>query len=139
VDRARLTETIDHLLKMRVEKWATRPPRYSAGGDIELKYKNMDQAITAKLFNIGRGGAFVQASENFPALQSQVSFTVRFELEPNFSLSGVGVIRWVRTAKDQSEIPLGYGIEFLFVDEPGRSHLKLMLNKLGRHQFIPNK
>jgi DNA-binding response OmpR family regulator len=115
------------------EPWVLRPPRYENETEIKLKMDGFDSSIKAKLFNIGKGGAFVQATKNFPEVESTAHFKIDFA---DLTLTGIGAIRWVRKTSTP-QIPSGYGLEFLFLDEPGRTQLRKLLLKMPRTQFIP--
>lgn len=135
-DRQELKWAIAYLLEHSREKWVMRPPRYQTDQAMKVQFSNLESAIQAHIFNIGRGGAFIKMNEGFPSTGTQVNFSLKLgENEPE--LTGVGIVRWVRTTDQGEDSPAGIGLEFLFVDEPGRSRLRELLDRLGRPQYIP--
>ncbi|MGE4130834.1 MAG: response regulator [Bdellovibrionales bacterium] len=138
-NRKELLQAVRHFSSLDSDKWIHRPPRYRADLEVALEFGNVDAAIKTKLFNIGRGGAFIRMEEGLPAAGTQVTFSISFAEQVELQLTGVGIVRWVRNESGESkgEYPRGFGIEFLFVDEPGRSNLRSLLEHLDRRQFIP--
>jgi two-component system chemotaxis response regulator CheY len=134
MDMDLLLQNIEDLLQRVKEPWVLRPPRYESQENISIKLDGFDSAISAKIFNIGNGGAFVQApAQKLPLVESTVFFKIDFA---DLTLSGIGIIRWVRPVAT-AQTPSGFGLEFLFLDEPGRSQLRKVLTGLGRKSFIP--
>ena len=129
-------QMVDRYFENRANPWAHRPPRYPNTSEISIRSPGLKTGVSVRLVNIGRGGAYIRADGEIPALGSQVFFKIDFDSNPDVSLSGVGVVRWVREVPN-AEFPAGFGIEFLFLDEPCRSHFKAILDSLGTPQFIP--
>ena len=129
-------QLVDRYFEHRANPWSNRPPRYPVTSEISIRTPDLKSSLNSRVVNIGRGGAYIRSDGELPTLGTQVFFKMEFESNPGVSLSGVGVVRWVRE-QATADAPVGFGIEFLFLDEPGRSHFKGILESLGSAQFIP--
>jgi CheY-like chemotaxis protein len=92
------------------------------------------------IINIGRGGMFVSAQEDFPKAGATVEFSFEYKLEETSSMAkieGTGVIRWVRERGRSAHEPAGYGIEFVSLSEESRGDLFRILNSLATTAYIP--
>lgn len=134
--KKKILETLSQILVEPSNEFNFRPPRYEESREIELRFVGFEHAQRASLFNIGRGGAFVKFEGQLPKIDSQIFFKIQFVSDELALLSGVGVVRWVR-ANDTKGFSKGFGMEFIFLDEPGRSQFKKILNKIEPRQFIP--
>lgn len=138
-ERNYLKKCSEFLMKMAAEPWIKRPPRYPSTHKINIEVLPDQRHISTHMFNVGRGGAFVAATNDIPAEGSQVNFSFQFSESDPFIIRGVGQIRWIRNEPQQnSTVPSGYGIEFLFIEEPGRFRLKHFLDLQSGSQYIPS-
>jgi CheY-like chemotaxis protein len=119
-----------------IQNGNNRPTRHPAALDVELKFPPINEAITTKVFNLGQGGAFIQMPSPQPNVNTQLHFSFVFNAETNTTLSGIGLVRWVRSAQT-ADLPPGIGVEFIFIDEPGRSKWLGIIDDLARKSFIP--
>ncbi len=109
--------------------------------DVEVKLTTPEQPELKiqgqpRIFNLGRGGAFVAMDPPLAPEGAKLNFEIDLEGPEKIKLSGIGVVRWTRDLTVDG-LPTGVGLEFIFLDEPGRSQLPAVLNRLGRTAFIP--
>jgi two-component system, response regulator, stage 0 sporulation protein F len=105
---------------------APRPSRV-----VSRNFSTPQSQVGWKDFKLGRGGFFLGMSERL-----KVNETLRFEIGfqgDNFLLKCVGIVRWARNATP--ELPAGYGVEIVGLDDSSRLLLKttIMQNRFTAH------
>lgn len=117
--------------KIRDKRLEANDPKLKA----YVHHKNLDSASTAGILNLGRGGAFISATGQFPEVNDLVTFEFSFESQD--PIQGFGIVRWRRTKPIDSK-PTGYGIEFYAIDQTNWSRLQQLLESLkSKVPFIP--
>lgn len=138
--RKTLLNRVESLLKQNGRLWSDRGARYPTNAEIQLSLTEpVSEPLTtieSHVSNLGRGGAFVGMAPPFPKVDSQVRFTIDIHHPSSLTLSGVGVVRWVREVAEGA-LPPGFGMEFLQLDEPGQRGLADLLDQLGDPAYIP--
>lgn len=133
-ERKELFASVFHSVKDKNEQWRTySSKRINTNFPIELSFANSKAIAPGKVVNIGRGGAFVAMNSSFPQLHSQTKFRITFEQE---LLEGEGIVRWIRTEKNQDG-PAGCGIEFLYLNDRSRQQAIELIKKLKTKSYIP--
>jgi|JI10StandDraft_1071094.scaffolds.fasta_scaffold313242_3 CheY-like chemotaxis protein len=137
-NRKVLMDTVLRSALSKQEAWAKREDRANAEAKIEIQFSEDSPMLHAKLLNIGRGGAFILLSKEFPDVGSRVGFKMNFAQPPFFKIEGTGIVRWVR--KEQSEkLPAGCGVEFVELEDSCRDAILKFLDQIKTKSFIPNQ
>jgi CheY-like chemotaxis protein len=136
-DQKSLQETVLRLLTPPEERWSRITSRIDVDLTVELRFANMEEAIKAKVANIGRGGLFISFDQQkYPNVNDSLSFTIKFK--DSFPIEGTGVVRWVRI-KSTEQFPSGCGIEFTSLGESERKWILDFINNHKLTAYIPNK
>lgn len=117
------------------QKWLARPDNFS-GTKISCQLKGKDQ----ESLQFGHGGFFV-ASEAFGVSNAlPINVVIQFEIDcPMVSaqrLNGYGRVTWSRHS-DVDGLLNGYGVQYLCLDEPGRSEMIQAIQSSTIYSAIP--
>lgn len=133
--RAVLEETIERLLMPPSERWSTAIAGANTHLDVRVRFSGIQEAIQAKVLNIGRGGMFVHLEEPpFPNVNDAVEFSIH--LQGGSDLNGTGIVRWGRTKKT-ADLPSGCGIEFTYVGDAQRDAIIQIIEASQSKAYIP--
>lgn len=136
-DRKELLEAIRRGLTPKKTLWAERPGMIQVDFEIQLEFPDLKLAATGRMLGIGRGGMFVASQEPLPSPGSRARFRVVFGADPVLqALRGEGIVRWART-RGHEGLPVGCGIEFLFLDDETRERVVAFIESLKTKSFIP--
>lgn len=84
-------------------------------------------------FSIGRGGMFIDPGTNSVRKGQLLSFQVNL---PKFILEGIGKVLW-RRGPGEGGLAAGIGVEFLYLEEPGRSLIIDSIEQSEEKSYIP--
>ena len=133
VDYDALMRAINRCIQPDIRRSAGKV-RLEATVEIELEAKSA--LIKAQTVNVGRGGAFVALTSDFPELGSLIRFRISFS-DGNYSpIEGLATCRWIRKEAG-SGIPAGIGIEFEELTPTSKHNLISLINDIQRTAFIP--
>lgn len=135
-DRAALFKAVATAVLSPNERWRRGAPQVEADFAVTLEFPGRLSAIETRSISIARGGMFVAMGAPFPRVDTQVSFTILFEQSPPASLSGTGIVRWLR-AVSSPDHQTGCGIEFVDLDDACREYIVEMLDAIRPRAFIP--
>ncbi len=129
------------VLRVTIEKdrlWTSRrSERVETNCDIEFSFTNAEQAVKGKVLTIGRGGFFVAIQSNFPEINSEIKFKIKFSEGSPPNIKGSGVVRWVRNQPHEKYL-MGCGIEFQYLDGDSKAEVVNFINNIKTKSFIPN-
>lgn len=132
-----LIETIKNLLAPPDERWPDRPRRIETEQILTLLSKETPNGSQHRLYNIGRGGAFVAMANNLPRVSDSVQLEIT--LDPNnpaLVFKPHAIVKWVR--KTESEFgPSGIGLEFDSMNREDRKLFIEYLNQIQTRSYIP--
>lgn len=135
LDRKMIQETINQLLTPPEERWTRLSERMDASLVVELRFQTFQEAVNARVVNLGRGGMFIFDDGGYrPQVNDVVSFILT--LGPGGEISGSAVVRWVRTQSTKG-LPAGFGVEFTYL---GQKELQQVMEYLDSNKvkaFIP--
>jgi len=121
-----LIRQLTKTLETKEQKWGEKP------NVIPVAKIKMDVTPT-KNFNLGRGGFCITPEsgefKNNQLVEFDLGFTEGFKDQ---RLRGQGFVRWVRAEQRAS-----YGIEFIYLEEPMRTQVVKMIEKLNARTYIP--
>ena len=136
-DRKALLAAIMKAISTKEEVWGVRSAeRYDIHLNVQLKCPDLGTARKTKILNIGRGGLFIALDENFPKLESKISFNLTINDTEISAIEGEGIVRWVRSIKT-SDRPSGCGIEFQYLSDNSRKRVIALIEKVKSKAFIP--
>ena len=136
-DRKALMAAVVKAVSAKDEVWGGRKSeRVEANFEIELKFPELNLAISGKVLNIGRGGIFVALDSELPEVESKTEFQIQFERGALHSIEGSGIVRWIRAQVADSR-PKGCGIEFDYLSDECRTQVIELINDLKTKSFIP--
>jgi two-component system response regulator (stage 0 sporulation protein F) len=115
-----------------------RDPRIVSVLNIVVTLKNHASPISAKTFNIGRGGMFVQMTQPFPALKETVQFKMEYKNDEGDakSITGDMIVRWVRK-EPLDNMPPGFGGEFINMTPKSMDEIAGVAGLVKSRGFIP--
>jgi len=116
------------------EKRVSGKIRIDATMSVELAADSA--VINGKTVNVGRGGAFIAATDNFPAVGSKLNFKIIFNDGKYSPLQGTAICRWQRR-ESADGAPAGFGIEFEELTATTRRNLVALINDLQTSSYIP--
>lgn len=137
-NRKALLELINRMIISPSERWKTPLERVDADLDIELKFPELNEAVKARVVNIGRGGMFVALESGIiPNTDQLISFSIKFKNGSSVraSIQGQAAVRWIRAANE--DLPAGIGAEFFFVEEDCRQEIMAFIENKNPKSFIP--
>ena len=130
-------EELERMVLAREQKWSRESDRIDAKIDLHIDVGESGAFQKKLTLNIGQGGMFVGASEDFPEVNDQVSFLISVEGGQAYStIEGVGVCRWVRK-KEVNGVPSGFGLEFQSFSSQSRSEMLRLMNDIKTKSYIP--
>lgn len=138
-DRKALLNAVISSVMPRSERWANLPERLAVDFNIDLEFPALSFVMQAKVLSLGRGGMFVALQGPLPSIETGVNFKIRFNQGAPSTLSGIGIVRWVRAGECQPEPPPGCGIEFVYLENESREDLIDYIEKLRSKSFIPKE
>jgi uncharacterized protein (TIGR02266 family) len=132
-----LEEAIERLLTPLNERWTHLSESVDTELAVELQFNGLNEAIEAKVINIGRGGMFVRLQTGqAPNVDESVAFKVAFDGTAPI-LTGSGIVRWVRIQNTENS-PYGCGIEFTYLSDAGRDQIINFVSSKKPRAYIPN-
>ncbi|HEY8280700.1 MAG TPA: response regulator [Bdellovibrionota bacterium] len=137
-DRASLYEAVQRAVQPDDPKVKRKMSRIDTALPIELKFLGSGFSLHTKAGNMGRGGVFVAMTGKFPRTDEKVEFRIEADADPKFTVSGEGIVRWVRL-EAQENFPPGCGIEFTSFAPECRAEVAGLVNFLKTKSFIPKK
>jgi two-component system response regulator (stage 0 sporulation protein F) len=114
-----------------------RDPRIVSVMNIAINFKGHSAAVSAKTFNIGRGGMFVQMTQPLPSLKETVTFKMDYKSDTGINtINGEMVVRWVRK-EPQDNMPPGFGGEFINMSPEIMDEIAGVAGLVNSRGFIP--
>lgn len=113
-------------------------PRVVSIRNITLTYKSQADVVSARTFNMGKGGMFVQLNKTLPLINEKVNFRFEYDVESETPkvLTGEMIVRWVR--KEPSDTaPTGFGAEFVGMTQEGLDEISVLAGLVKYRGFIP--
>ena len=134
VERAKLK------LRLPEEAWTRSHPRLPVQSVVSLEAQNLESALEGRLINIGLGGAFIHCSDKQLPIPSPAltEFVLKFTDGPISTLSITGIVRWVRSVPEMGQ-PIGFGLEFVDLNDECRERVKQIIEHLSGPEVIPKK
>jgi CheY-like chemotaxis protein len=136
-DRKALMEAVQRVILPPEQRWLRQGTRVDAEIAVGVKFLQSAFSAQAKARNIGRGGMFVALEGKLPAPLEKVEFRLEATQEPTLSVTGEGVVRWVR--RDASAHPPGCGIEFSSFENESLPRVIGFVNFLKTRSYIPKE
>lgn len=118
------------------ERWPM--PSLPANGipPLEGSFPSALDASNNNQLRFGHGGFFFSTTEKTANVNDRVRFLFHFADEPFKTVSGEGIVRWIRRQQIGNHPP-GMGVEFAAIDEPYRDAFFEFIDKLSIPSFIP--
>jgi CheY-like chemotaxis protein len=136
-DRKQLMAMVREHLLPDLQKWrATDVDELANTFKLQMTVASIESSIEMQLLNIGRGGFFAAFQGVMPRVGSTISYQLNFTNESFKSISGQGLVRWVRH-QHSTAFPSGCGVEFTSMDQNDRELVVELIAKLHRKSFIP--
>ena len=136
-DRAELFAAVLRALQPRQERWklqALPEPEPL----LDLRFSTLEAALVDGAFSLGRGGFFAAQNSPLPWRAGQrLRFKIAFEGQPERSLQGSGIARWVRGQGGEGR-PSGLGVEFVHLEASGREAFESYISSRRIVAFIPS-
>lgn len=137
VDFEKLIEVIKENLSSKEKLWSRKTERVEASISVDLEFENLDNAVSSKALNIGRGGMFIALESSFPNVEETVKFCIKFDNGSLQTLEGTAIVRWVRRSSE-SGLPKGVGVEFFSLTSEATESLMALINAIKIRTFIPS-
>ncbi len=137
-DQKNLFEAVLKIIGDRESVWNSRKSeRLPCEFNFHLQLPGIGTAIEGRILNIGRGGVFVKLEGPLPSVGTLVSFDIHFESGTLSSISGTGIVRWIR--KDHTpSMPSGFGVEFETLSDTSRQQVIELIQSMNTKVFIPS-
>jgi CheY-like chemotaxis protein len=134
-----IVEAVSRILTPKAVLW-NQPDalKGSLGPQLNRDFFNYSEAKAAGEFALGRGGFYLRMDQDYPNLNANTRFLVRFQTGDIAHLEGVGKVRWLRKTEAPGEAK-GVGIEFEALVEQSREKLFAILDQTVIRPFIPKK
>jgi len=138
-DRKELFSAVIRALKPANERFFRQDFRLELELPVGIKFLKDGISIDARVLNIGRGGMFVALSNQFPTELESVEFRMDIPLNPIFSVTGQGIVRWIRRQESAEGHPLGCGIEFSCLESESMKKFLEIIKGVRTKSFIPKR
>lgn len=131
-----LIACIERALQPLNERLRRRHERYEIKNKVDVRLTSFSDARKGRLLNIGKGGFFIAAHNDFPYIGDRIQFRIEFNDGSLPILEGHGICRWIRESSDDSG-PAGYGIEFVELNEASMKALAIIILHHSPKAVIP--
>lgn len=137
-DRKAMYESVIKAIQPPAVRYTRKSSRVDIGLSLCLHFLKSDISQETQIRNMGRGGFFAALHDPFPSALEEAEFHMKAEFDPNFTLKGVGLVRWVRKTADNLGPP-GCGIEFQHMSTEDVEKLIDLVNQFKTKAFIPKQ
>lgn len=135
-------QTVKRYLAPQHERWNRGSTRLeideSTPMSLQVAMPNLlSAAFSASVLNIGQGGMFLAWGAELPSIGDVIDFEISFLKSKHSKFSGRGIVRWIRTERDDGNRLPGIGVEFVELSNDQISDIFEVLNFVQTREFIP--
>jgi len=137
IDRKQIVSKVDQLLDASRYKPKELQARHDVDMVISLGLETGDNAVLARIINIGRGGFFVALQDApLPKVGSRIGFDIKAGDSSSDHISGIGLCKWAREQPTEGCLR-GIGVEFSEMDLKSEKVLTDLIQRVDPLAHIP--
>ncbi|MEY4615103.1 MAG: hypothetical protein RJB66_63 [Pseudomonadota bacterium] len=131
-----LVNTLDMAMRSRRMGWR-RATRIVSSLRVVVSWPEQTEALASQTFTVGRGGMFIHSTICFPKINSKAHFKIIYQHEGvEQFIEGDVTVRWVRK-ESLDDLPLGFGCQFLDLNDDQLDLIGSLAGLAKRNPFIP--